>query len=260
MGRGKNKVLSAVVRETTSDIDSYRQHVRTHAPRIAELGQWPGYIDPIASLVGRVPTQTLPASGFDAGIACALDLIPRPRQYLSACLHAAYTPAAIELVREQSQHLQADSETCWWLAACSVCKEAALTEEEFEQQVRDFKVLAADAVLRLQAASACFQSMIESFRLEDGIAFGTVDGAMQGAYVAGHDLAVVHDEKTDLYFVGTFHESLGLEDFAWSQSVDERGRPRSGGVYGSQQFVKAADASEYQLVLAALRKNGRLQP
>jgi hypothetical protein len=98
--------------------------------------------------------------------------------------------------------------------------------------------------------------MSQSFWVEDGVAFGTEDGAMQGAYLAGHDLAVVHDRQAGLYFVGTFQETLGLEEFPWGESVDEQGRPRSGPVHGSHQFIKAASTEEYQRVLATLRANG----
>jgi hypothetical protein len=193
------------------------------------------------------------ASGFDAGIACALDLIPRERQKLAACLHAAYTPAAVEQVRGEARALDPDSQTCWWLAACSVCREGELTPEDFSQQVAAFTVLARSPHLRLVAAQATCEAMSRSFWMQDGIAFGTEDGAMQGAYVAGHDVAAVHDEKAGLYFVGTFRETLGLEGFPWSDAVDESGRTCSGPVHGSRQFVKAASAEEYRRVLAALR-------
>ena len=100
--------------------------------------------------------------------------------------------------------------------------------------------------------------MSQLYTVKDGIAFGTNDGAMQGAYIGGHDLAALYDETNDLYFVGTFRETLGLEDFPWGENLDEQGRPRSGPVHGSRQYVKAADAEEYARVLAALRENGLL--
>jgi hypothetical protein len=156
-------------------------------------------------------------------------------------------------VRAQALTLQADSQTCWWLAACSVCTEGELTPEDFRQQVADFTVLARSPDKRLLAARATYEAMSQAFWIEDGIAFGTEDGAMQGAYVAGHDVAVVHDEKAGLYFIGTFLATLGLEEFPWSDAVDEQGRTRSGPVHGSRQFVKAESREEYQRVLAALR-------
>ncbi|MBT5820335.1 MAG: hypothetical protein HOI24_02670, partial [Candidatus Magasanikbacteria bacterium] len=40
-------------------------------------------------------------------------------------------------------------------------------------------------------------------------------------------------EEYDIYFVGTYLPSLGLEDFYWSADVDEQDRPLSGPVHGS---------------------------
>jgi hypothetical protein len=266
MGRGKSKRGNSAAEPSPtrsgsvlSAVERYRSVVAENAGRIAVLGNWPAYINPEESLAGRVPTATATASGFDAGIASALDLIPRTHQKLAACLHAAYTPAAVEQVRaeagENGQALEADSQSAWWLAACSVCTEGEITPEDFVQQLEDFKALARSPEKRLAAAQATYQAMSQAFWIADGVAFGTEDGAMQGAYVAGHDLAVVYDEKADLYFIGTFRESLGLEGFPWSDAVDEQGRARSGPVHGSRQFVKAASPEEYQRVLAALRAN-----
>ena len=48
-------------------------------------------------------------AGFDAGIACALDLIPRDRQKLAATLHCNYSKSAVMQVRKEEllpQHWQ----------------------------------------------------------------------------------------------------------------------------------------------------------
>jgi len=239
-------------------VDRYTMRVANQAPRIAELGEWPDYIDVQESLTGRVPTAQTPSSGFDAGIACTLGLIPSEKQKLSASLHAAYTPAAIEQVRRETEDLAADSETCWWLAACSVCTEGKLTPQQFYEQILSFEKLREEPERRLEAARAELQAMGRRYEVKDGIAFGTVDGAMQGAYIGGHDLAALYDPEDSLYFIGTFRETLGLESFLWSDEVDEQGRPRSGPIHGSRQYVKAADEAEYARVLDALRSNGLL--
>ena len=154
MGRGTNPVADSLrPRGSASGVaERYRAEVATQAPRVASLGVWPPHIDPQASLTGRIPTATATATGFDAGIACALDLIPREHQQLAASLHAAYTPAAIAQVRAEVVALEADSPTGWWLAACSLCVEGELTPAEFVQQVADFTVLARDPKQRLEAA------------------------------------------------------------------------------------------------------------
>src|ERR1035437_6570925 len=237
-------------------VSRYGLRVARQAQRVADLGNWPDYIDVQESLTGRVPTVYTPASGFDAGIACALGLIPYDRQKLAATLHAAYTPEAVEQVRLEAKSLEPDSETCWWLAACSVCTEGKVAPEEFIQQVMDFYELTSSPEQRVAAAKAELTAMSQRFQVRDGVAFGTEDGAMQGAYIAGHDLSAMYDESSELYFIGTFRETLGLEEFPWSDDQDELGRAKSGPVHGSRQYVKAANRGEYLGALSAIQKSG----
>jgi hypothetical protein len=231
------------------EIEAVRAQVDAAAVRLGELGSWPEWYDR-GYLAERVPSFELPAAGFDAGIACALDLIPRNRQKLAACLHAAYTEAVVGQVRRETVRLDPDSQSTWWLAACSVCTEGQLSPAEFFAQIAQFRELVADPAARLAAAERCFAEMNVSFAVEDGIAFSRVDGGMQGAYVAGYDLAGMYGEEADLYFLGTFRKSLGLENFAWSEETDEQGRLRSGPVGGSRQFVKCANKTEYRAAAA----------
>jgi len=104
------------------------QLVGWEATRVADVGDWPEWMKSTAkeSLLSRVPTVDSKASGFDAGIACTLDLIPRSKQVLSAALHAAYTPDKVAQVIKEMENIDADSETVWWLAACSVCDEGGV--------------------------------------------------------------------------------------------------------------------------------------
>jgi hypothetical protein len=240
--------------------DRVHSRVAAAAPRIARLGRWPDWIPP-SSLALRVPHLTSPApAGFDAGIACALDLIPSAAQPLSATLHAAYTPAAIAQVRSETDHLPLtpDSQTTWWLAACSVCDEGVATPASFAAQLERFAILRADPFLRVRAAIDCLFEMRVSFEIRHGVAFALVDGGMQGAYIAGHELAASYSQTQDLYFIGTYLPSLGLDDFPWANpanpsSSDPSSRlGRSGPVHGSKQYVKCQDLTELLAALAAV--------
>lgn len=229
--------------------------------RIALLGQWPAWIAP-ESLLSRIPTPGCDGiGGFDAGVACALDLIPRNAQRLAACLHAAYTPAAVAQVRAELAELSPDADTAWWLAACSVCQEGPATVESFEAQLVDFASLALSPPRRLAAAVSTAAEMRSSYSEHHGVALATRDGGMQGAYIDGAELAGAYDEDHDLWFLGTFHPSLGLEAFTWARPADpgaadpEARLGRSGPVHGSRQYVKCADEAEFTAAVAVARRH-----
>jgi len=223
------------------------------APRLAELGGWPSWFDAKASLVSRVPTGDVAAPGFDAGLACALDLIPRAKQALSAILHAAYTQVAVEQVRRETAFLDADSESAWWLAACSTCREGEVSASAFAEQVELFRRLVDDPGARREAALRELDAMKKHFVLVDEAPFVIRDGGLQGAYLAGHDWGIQYAQAYGLFFIGTFLPSLGLEDFAFSARVDEQGRPMSGPVHGSRQFVKVSAFNELARAVAVVR-------
>jgi hypothetical protein len=227
-----------------------RRVVSVEALRVAQLGEWGGDLDPRA-LVARVPDEVSDGQGgFDAGIACALDLIPREHQRLAAQLHAAYTPAVVAQVREEMARLTADGDVTWWLAACSICSEGPVGAEQFLEQLDCFEVLRVDGEARVAAAVAQRDEMLQSFEVRDGVAWATRDGGMQGAYIAGYEVAVQFAGKYGLYFVGTFHASLGLDGFQWQdEGVEGVSLGRSGPVFGSSQFVKCADETELRRVL-----------
>lgn len=184
-------------------------------------------------------------------------MIVREKQKLAAILHAAYTPEAVEQIRKEIKNLDPDSETCWWLAACNVCAEGGINQNQFLQQIDAFKELASDPQKRKEAAQKEFDKMTSAFHfvpeLGDNVPYGTEDGCMQGAYVAGHSFAVNYAEKYGLYFLGTYHPSLGLDNFAWSDEKDEKGRPKSGPVFGSKQFVKCANMEELKRALEIVK-------
>ena len=235
----------------SSNIEALRSRVVAHTERVAELGRWPSHISRSA-LTERVPTDDRAAAGFDAGIACALDLIPRQQQKLSAIFHAAYTPAAVDQARKELVKLDADSDTAWWLAGCSVCVENDVNVATFLGQVRSFEHLAENDTDRLWAAQLCFEEMEKSFTVVDGIPLATKDGGMQGAYLSGFELATAYDQKNDIYFVGTFRPTLGLDGFEWANVPGPDSK--SGPVHGSKQFVKAATKEELVAVISIASK------
>lgn len=240
------------------EVEKLLSVIQAEAPRVKELGNWPDWVED-GSLAERVPKKgDANASGFDAGIACALDLIARDKQKLAAILHGAYTPEAVSQIREEMKKLDPDSETCWWLAACSICEEGGIDRKKFLQQIDGFKQLAADPEKRKEAAQKEFTKMTNTFHftpeLGEGVPFGTEDGCMQGAYIAGYPFAVNYAEKYGIYFVGTYEPTLGLENFTWSDEKDENGRPKSGPVFGSKQFVKCANMEELKQVLQIVKR------
>lgn len=243
--------------QAEKQVEELRAKIGEAAHRVKELGNWPAWVGE-ESLAERVPKKDDEnAPGFDAGIACALDLIQREKQKLAAVLHAAYTPEAVAQIREEMKDLDPESETCWWLAACSICAEGGINQEQFLRQIEDFKKLAAEPQKRKDAAQKVFDKMVSTFyfipELGNDVPYGTEDGCMQGAYVAGHPFAVNFSEKYGLYFLGTYEPSLGLENFAWSDEKDEQGRAKSGPVFGSKQFVKCANIEELKRALEVVK-------
>lgn len=235
-----------------NDVDSLIDLVRKNTDRVASLGEWPEYIDR-ETLVERIPKRAgEKAPGFDAGVACALGLIPEDKQKLAAKLHANYSEDSVEQIRREIKTNDPESPTTWWLAACAVCKEGKINAEEFLNQVDEFKRLANNLEERLKRAKKEFEKMTSSFEIVNGVPFGTEDGCMQGAYLAGYKYAVIHAKNYDLYFVGTYLPSLGLENFEWSTEKDEKGNALSGPVFGSKQFVKCKDEEELGRVLVKI--------
>ncbi len=235
------------------ELDRLRALVEKNAPAIALLGEWPPYIS-AETLIERVPKSGEGnAPGFDAGVACALGMIPEDRQALAAHLHANYSPESVAQVRREVAMKDPNTETAWWLAACSVCREGDVDAAAFLAQVESFKELSRDAQQRLAAATREYDDMMKRFTLIDGAPYGEDDGCMQAAYLAGYPFASSYAANYGLFFIGTYEESLGLEDFPWSEEKDEKGRAKSGPVYGSRQFVKCATKEEWEKALEVVR-------
>lgn len=243
-------------------LEKIRRLAEVEAGRVAKLGEWPKYKMPYAgkSIAGRIPRpDDENAQGFDAGLACALNMIPRGKQRLSAVLHGNYTPEAVDQVRREVGVLDQnpDSETAWWLAACNCCTEDGINPERFKEQLRRFEELSADEKARLVAAKAEYGKMTSTFTTDQyGFPFGTVDGCIQGAYLASYLAGAWYNPEDGSYFIGTYSpSSLGLDGFKWSEEVDEKGDPKSGPVHGSRQFVKCANEEEFKRAVEVVKKH-----
>jgi len=240
------------------DLEKVRQQVAAEAPRVADLGHWPEWMKASAaeSLSSRVPKGEKSAPGFDAGIACTLDLIPRNKQTLSAAFHGAYTPDKIDQVRKEMEHLDPDSETAWWLAVSHVCQEEkGVNEEGFLKQLKTFESMVRDPKERLAAAIRCYTETMTQFETQTyGVPFGKIDGCMQAAYLAGYPFGTNYSDKYNIFFIGTPFDSLGLENFQWKDPDSKDHRGNSGPVFGSKQFVKCADEEEFKRALEVVKQ------
>lgn len=252
------------------DFTQIANRIEGNATRVAILGGWPDRMVSGAReiFMQRVPTVGKPAPGFDAGMACVLDIIPRNKQRLAARLHAAYSFSSVQQIVSESGSIldsedppqaarAADSETAWWLAMSYLCHEdgGGVSTERFLEQVDEAEKLAISPDSRAWAAICMYRRMTGSFSLEQVgdlmVPIGTADGCIQGAYVAGHQWGVHRSAGYGCYFFGTVLESLGLEGFEWSDKTDAEGRPLSGPVGGSKQFVKCADFAELERAVRA---------
>ncbi|KPJ85663.1 hypothetical protein AMJ57_02190 [Parcubacteria bacterium SG8_24] len=239
-------------------IESIRSQIGQNAGRVKESGEWPDWVSE-ESLTARVPSVDQPAPGFDAGIACAIDSIPRDKQGLAAKLHAAYTPETIQQIRDELRDLDPDAETTWWLAASAQAlkHDEVVNREQFLEQIDDFKKVAADPEERQKAARETYETIKKRVyftkELGDDVPFGTKDGCIQAAYIEGYPFGVHYAESYGIYFIGTAQESLGLEDFQWSDAKDDQGRDVSGPVFGSKQFVKCANREELKRALEIVK-------
>lgn len=257
-------MLETSERVSEMDLEKIRGLTEAESERVAKLGEWPEYKMPYAkeSIAGRIPRPgDENAQGFDAGLACALDMIPREMQRLSAVLHGNYTPGAVEQVRREVGALDQnpDSETAWWLAACNCCTEGGINPEKFREQLRRFEELSADETARLAAAKAEYGKMTSTFTTDQyGFPFGTADGCIQGAYLAGYLAGAWCNPEDGSYFIGTYLPSLGLENFEWSKEVDGKNRPKFGPVHGSKQFVKCANEKEFKDAIEIVKQHLRM--
>ena len=129
------------------DIELIVEVIAARAPEVAALGNWPSGMaaKAVELLMSRVPRDNVaPTAGFDSGIACCLDLIPRAKQCLAARLYGGRPPDAVEQVLRESVEMRADTETCWWLVAEFITRpyHPQIYPYAFLQQIRDFRNIA----------------------------------------------------------------------------------------------------------------------
>jgi hypothetical protein len=225
-------------------IEEIRKKIKNNMYEIAKKGNWDSSIDVESSLLRRVPTKELLASGFDAGIAAALDLIPKDSQKLVCTLHASYSEECINQIRKEVENISLNSEACWWLAACSIRVDGKVNINEFLQQISDFSLLQDDPILRRDVAIEMMQKMKGAYHLVDKIPFAIKRYGMQGAYLDGYRLAVQYEPNSGNFFIGTYEKSLNLEDFKWNLVFDKNNKSLNGPVFGSKQYVKTYSFEE----------------
>ena len=260
-------------------ITTARNQIEENINSVKALGEWPDYIDARASLLGRIPAMdgTTFGPGFDAGIAVALNLIPWDKQALSAKLHANYSAESVAQVRSEIKAIEDGhedamfSETAHWLLANSVCNEGGVTAKGFVEQVRRFREIQKVCLLSkddctneewnnmIKDRQALILNTVEKKAsvykvLSDGVVMTSIDGGLQGAYINGYEWGVLWAQPYNLFFIGTYRESLGLEDFEWSSAVTDKGETLSGPVHGSQQFVKCASIDELNRAVAVVKE------
>jgi len=220
-------------------INHARAVIAKNSVRVATLGGWAEGDDVLVRLLIRVPSNEEPRPGFDAAIACALDLIPPERQRLPAKLHGAWDAEAVQQIRHEAKEMHPNAETTWWLAACHVCREGNVDSRAFLTQIERFEELVKDPEERRNRAIETFTKMGKAFEMTaEGIPLGFNDGCIQGAYIHGHRYGTQWSKHQQLYFIGTYLPSLGLEEFGWWS-------PNSGPVHGSKQFVKCTTNDEF---------------
>ncbi|MBU1219933.1 hypothetical protein KKF34_07975 [Myxococcota bacterium] len=238
-----------------NDIFKIREIVQTNMDRVASLGHWDPSINVKAALLDRVPEPGRKATGFDAGIAAAMNLIPPDKQALSCVLHAAYNVDAIKQILIESEDMHYNSETCWWLAASNIKIETGVTVDDFLQQVSDFDILSQEPLLRRDVANEMFLKLKNNFKLVDGVPFTTVKYGLSGCYLAGYNFGVHYEEATGTFYIGTYHETLGLDDFPFSDLRSPDGKCPSGRVFGSRQYVRLFSISELSLALETVKNH-----
>lgn len=228
-----------------------------NADRVAALGNWPKRMKGM-DLLKRIPDRNdTQAKGFDAGIACALDIIPEKYQQMPAQLHANYTPDIVQQAKEQiAKLLQASEddesvanlEATWWLSMSLLCHEGHIDQAAFLQQVADARKLVDDPAKRIRDAKEKYhiiQRLVEiNTDIDDTIPYGNKDGAIQGAYLLGFPVAVSYNEKLG-YYIGTYLPSLGLEDFDYAGEGEA--------VEKSTQFVNLKTKEKLKAALAVVK-------
>lgn len=190
--------------------------------------------------------------------ACCLDLIPSDRQKVAATLWTDRCPRA---VLEQIQHemtsgpdggLDPSSDTCWWLAARRFSNGLPRHIVLFHQHLESFPGWMADEGERLISARQALGEL-RTFRVVNGVAF--VDDAPQceNPYFFGHRFMVGFEPDLNVFTLATYHDSLGLEAFSFSEECADDGERLSGLVDGSPQYARLHSFEELADAIKVVR-------
>ena len=169
---------------------------------------------------------------------------------LACKLHAAYTQDAVEQVIEEMKDLNANSGTAWWLAACTICEKWDIGQSDFLQQIELFKNLKNNEKNFVEVSKKEYEYMISlTEKTTYKFPYGTVDWAMQWAYLTGNTYGTMYAKKYGIYLVWTYKDSLWLEDYDWSKYHPERdpnnSKEDSWPVFWSKQFIKCANEEQF---------------
>ena len=255
----------------SNQVEGMREHVNRNGQELARIGNWrPGALE---RLVARIPTPGNTSLGADAGIFAALGLTPNEFVETIATLHAGvYTEELVNQIREERKQILdnpgVQNATLYWLLAGDKIgeNEGGVTQERLVKQVADFT----DDVGRYRSedreavrdvtrkALNEFDTITNSFTMFGNVPMSTNSGAIHGAYLSGLPFGTFMSMEYGLFFIGTYKDSMGLENFDWSnrtQNVGGKELPMSGPVVeGSYQFVKCSDVHEFSRAIDVVTK------
>ena len=236
-------------------LSAQRNTVEGSLDKIANLAGVSGDLGAVRHLLARIPaTVDHTASGFDAGVAVATGLIPEEYAGLSAKLHLKQTPEAIMELRtgiEQLRQGAVENSTLYWALASAFCIEDNLVDGGgYLHQVSGYeKVRKTGNVEQMRDMALSFINKLgeRSAPDPDGVYAAGDSAGCLGAY-AIHKAAVAY--YTDarypgMFFIGTYHDSLGLDNFEFGKRLDKNGAERSGKIGGRSNFVKCDGYAEF---------------
>ncbi len=195
-------------------------------PRVAALGGWGNEIlERERCNVASIQKAPSSPHHFSAGLACALDLIPRDRQASVARLHGKSSEEDVAIAQIDLLGLTPDCAIVWWLATHPLTRKLNTSEFSFTWVERKREL--SDASARLAQAHAERHAASSLFRLmDDGVPFTTNPDGLMAAYLNGYAWGVYYDLSANLFWIETIKPSLGPSDLAILTSASGS-RPRT---------------------------------
>jgi len=194
--------------ETTPYINEMISRTLKNSAQIARMGKWPEIFE-ADSIASGIPTNGTRRFGFNAVIACALELIPQDRWWLPALVYHGWLSEEVHQIRREAREMQPNAETTWYLAAESLRREGGVDTATFLEQVAQFSSLAKTPEDRAAAARDEFRRRGTLFSIDRyGFPFGTAQGCVDAAYIHGHRLATCFVEESQTYYISTYMPRL----------------------------------------------------